>query len=127
MIERPAIVFSPDAPAAGGGNLKPLPTTLDEAWENFADVMLRVSNIPDANFLFPVDQDLQEELGLSSLQMNDGRETLGSLHGITITPEPDRTKWPRTVADMFTKYVNHTPAAAELQANPAHEIFSRQG
>ncbi len=107
--------------------LTPLPKTLDEAWEVFSDVMLEVTNIPDKSYLFPMDQDMLEELGLTSLQMNDGRETLGNRHGIEIQGEPDRAKWPKTVADMFRKYVRYTPALAHLEANPNHELFSRTG
>lgn len=107
-------------------SLRPLPTTLEEAWDNFSGVMIEVSNIPDKGLLLPLDQDLMEELGMTSLQLNDGRETLGNHHGIEIPPEADRSRWPRTVGDMFRRYVSHTPAQVDLEAHPDHPLFSRQ-
>lgn len=127
-IRSELLIQSDNVPVPSGGEatgLLPLPTTLEEAWENFSDVMIEVSNIDDESYLFPMDQDLLEEVGLTSLQMNDGRETLGNRHGIEIPPEPDKTKWPKTVADMFKKYVKYTPALADLEAHPDHLLFSR--
>lgn len=113
-------------PGSNGNGPLPPPISLDRAWRIFSEVMIGVSNVPDGSFLLPMNQDLQEEVGLTSLQMNDGRETLGALHGINIPPELDRAKWPRTVRDMFVRYVSHTPAAADLIAHPDHWLLTRE-
>lgn len=128
---RRGLFIQQDAMPSGGGSSeiqverRPVPTTIEEAWRNYVDVIILVSNIPDESFFFPLDQDMLEEAGLTSLQMNDGRETLNVMHGINILGEEDKTKWPKTFADMFRKYIGYTPAQADLEAHPSHELFIR--
>lgn len=111
-------------PGSNGNGPLPPPLSLFRAWRIFTEVIIGVSNVPDESFLLPVDQDLLEEIGLTSLQMHDGRETLNTLQGINIPPELDRAKWPKTVLDMFVKYVSHTPAAADLTAHLNHWLLT---
>ncbi len=107
-------------------NQRLLPTTLVEAWRNFVDVVVAVSDVPEELYLLPMNQNLAEEVGLGSLHLNDGRETLGALHGMEIPPLPDPSMWPTTVEEFFKRYVSHTPAQAELDANPSHWLLSRE-
>lgn len=116
-----------EAGLTGDFGQRPLPNTIEEGWEHYVDAIVFVSNVPDESYLIPLDQDLMEEVGLTSLQLNDGRETLNNAHGIEIPAELDKAKWPKTVADMFRKYLRYTPALADLEAHPDHELFSRTG
>ena len=86
----------------------PLPTSVDDAWEIFSSVFIALSDVPEVAILFPLEQDLIEELGVPSLQMSDIRSALASLHHIEIPPAAEG-EWPKTVLDFFLKYLVYTP------------------
>ena len=116
-------------PASGGErNIIPLPTTMEEAWEIFSSTYVRLTDIPKTEYLFPLDQNMVEELGTTSLQMADIRTNLANQHGIEI-PAAEEGEWPETVKDYFEKYLAYTPVGAvrvSVEGAPDNPVWTTQ-